>query len=209
MYRLVASIPCLFVLVPAVLSAQPQGFDEMALWSSGSVELRGANVYQRRVYPELDGLVFMGPGPLGPPYSQADFDRLAELGANYANVSHAGIYTEEPPYRLDGTVARSLDEMFEKIARADLFAVISFRTGPGRSEFTFFSEDVGTWFDESYLNDEVWRSQQAQDAWVAMWRAAARRYRSNPVVVGYDLMVEPNANDRWDEIWPLHLARGP
>ena len=83
-----------------------------------------------------------------------------------------------------------------------MFAVISFRTGPGRSEFTFVFDEVGDWFDESYLNDSVWQDPQAQDAWVAMWRYTAQRYRDNPIVVGYDLMVEPNANevllDPWD-----------
>ena len=41
------------------------------------------------------------------------------------------------------------------IAKADMFAVNSFRTGPGRSEFTFSLEEVGDWFDASYLNDQV------------------------------------------------------
>ncbi|MFQ6094186.1 MAG: cellulase family glycosylhydrolase, partial [bacterium] len=69
------------------------------------------------------------------------------------------------------------------------------RTGPGRSEFTFLLEDLDDWFDESYLNDSVWQDQEAQDAWAAMWRSTAERYRNNPIVVGYDLMVEPNANE--------------
>jgi hypothetical protein len=34
-----------------------------------------------------------------------------------------------------------------------------------------------------------------------MWRYAAERYRNNPVVVGYDLMCEPNAAGRLLEIW--------
>ncbi len=200
MLRFVGSSLCLaLVLTPAAAAAQT--LDKMALWSSGSVELRGANVYQRRVYPELDGPEFMGPGPLGPPYTQADFNRLAALGANYVNVSHAGIYSEKPPYRLDAAVAKSLDRTLAKIAGADLFAVISFRTGPGRSEFTFFWEEAGDWFDETYLNDRVWLDAEAQDAWAAMWRAAAERYRGHPAVAGYDLMVEPNSNDRWADTW--------
>jgi hypothetical protein len=47
--------------------------------------------------------------------------------------------------------------------------VISFRTGPGRAEFSVCClEDVGDWYDESYLNDSMWQDQDAQDAWVAM-----------------------------------------
>lgn len=170
------------------------------LWVDGT-HLRGANIYQRRVYPELDGPDFMGSGPVGPPYTQEDFDRLAGLGANYVNISHPGLFTENPPYTLNQEIQDNLDSLFAMIAEADMFAVISFRTGPGRSEFTFFWDEVGTWFDESYLNDSVWEDQEAQDAWVAMWRYTAERYRNNPIVVGYDLMVEPNANDRLLDIW--------
>ncbi|MFQ6093285.1 MAG: hypothetical protein ACE5OR_11540, partial [bacterium] len=107
--------------------------DKWALWNQGT-QLRGANIYQRRVYPELDN-GFLGPGPVGPPYSQEDFDRLAELGANYVNISHPGLFTENPPYTLDEDIQDNLDNLLAMIAQADMFAVISFRTGPGRSEF--------------------------------------------------------------------------
>ena len=153
------------------------------------------------MYPELDGPEFMGPGPVGPPHVQDDFDRLAALGANYVQISHPGLFTESQPYTLDEGIQDNLDNLLDMIAEADMFVVIGFRTGPGRSEFTFMLEDVGDWFDESYLNDDVWRDQAAQDAWVAMWRHTAERYRDNPVVVGYDLMVEPNSNEVWLDIW--------
>jgi hypothetical protein len=34
-----------------------------------------------------------------------------------------------------------------------------------------------------------------------MWQYTAQRYRDNPIVVGYDLMVEPNANEVWLDEW--------
>jgi uncharacterized protein YkwD len=173
--------------------------DKWALWTEGT-RLRGANIYQRRVYHELDD-DSMGTGPVGPPYTQEDFNRLAALGANYVNISHPGLFSETPPYTLDQGIQDNLDSLLDMIAEADMFAVISFRTGPGRSEFTFFYEEAGTWFDDSYLNDSVWEDQAAQDAWVAMWRHTAERYRNNPIVVGYDLMVEPNANGVWLDTW--------
>jgi cysteinyl-tRNA synthetase len=170
------------------------GVDKWALWSN-STQLRGANIYQRRVYTELDGPTIMGSDPVGPPYTQEDFDQLAALGANYVNISHPGLFTETTPFTLDLGIQNHLDGLLDMIAQADMFAVISFRTGPGRSEFTFFWDEVGTWFDESYLNDSMWQDQTAQDAWVDMWRYTAERYRDNPIVVGYDLMVEPNSNE--------------
>jgi hypothetical protein len=180
-------------------STQPP-VDKWSLWANGT-QLRGANIYQRRVYPELDGEDFLGSDALGPPYTQQDLDRLAELGANYINISHPGLFTENPPYTLDGEVQDNLDHLLKMAAQADLFVVISLRTGPGRSEFSILREGAGVWFDPSYINDAVWQEQAAQDGWAAMWRYTAERYRNNPVVVGYDLMVEPNANEVVLEVW--------
>ena len=180
-------------LIPP-LSEATSGIDKWPLWADGT-QLRGANIYQRRVYPELDGPDFMGPGPVGPPYSQEDFDRLAAMGANYVNVSHPGLFAERTPYTLDEDIQANLDNLLAMIAQADMFAVVSFRTGPGRSEFTFFWDEVGDWFDQSYLNDSLWQDQDAQDAWLQMWQHTAQRYRYNSIVVGYDLMVEPNSNE--------------
>ncbi len=171
-----------------------------ALWNHGT-QLRGANIYQRRIYPALDGPTFMGPGPVGPPYTQVDFDHLAALGANYVNISHPGLFRETPPYTLDTAVQSNLDKLLAMAAKADLFAVITFRTGPGRSEFwAFWGEDTASdpqngWFNPAYYNNQVWGDQAAQNAWVAMWRYAASRYKDNPIVVGYDLMCEPNSNE--------------
>lgn len=174
--------------------------DKWSLWSQETT-LRGANIYQRRVYSELDGPTFLGSGSAGPPYTQEDFNRLAAWGANYVNISHPGLFTESPPYILDTQIQNNLDNLLSMIAQADMFAVISFRTGPGRSEFTFFWGDDGDWFDASYYNDQVWKEQAAQDAWGAMWQYTANRYKNNPIVVGYDLMVEPNSNEVWLDLW--------
>ena len=180
--------------------------DKWALWTGGT-HLRGANIFQRRVYPELDGPEFMGPGPVGPPYTQEDFDRLAALGANYVNISHPGLFTETPPYTLDQNIQDHLENLLDMIAKADMFAVITFRTGPGRSAFwTWWGEDnvadpENGWFDPSYYNNSVWTDQAAQNAWADMWRYTAQRYKDHPIVVGYDLMCEPNSNEIWLDIW--------
>ena len=175
-------------------------YDKFALWQ-GETQLRGANTWQRVVVPEVDGRRFLGNGHVGPPYTQEDFDRLAALGANYVNLSGPGIYTETPPYVLDEQVLAYWDRVLAMAEKADLFAVITFRTGPGRSDFTFYDEDIEEWGDPSLVIENVWTDQDAQDAWAEMWRTAAEHFRGNPVVVGYDLMCEPNAAGRLLEIW--------
>jgi len=176
---------------PVALTERPAAADKWWLWTHGT-QLRGANVWQRIVVPDLDGPEFLGSGYVGPPFTQADFDALAALGANVVNLSHPGLYTERPPYVLDEQVQENLDRLIEMAARADLFVVITFRTGPGRSDFTFYRDGAGDWFDPELLVESVWTDAAAQDAWVDMWRTAAERYREQPVVVGYDLMCEPN-----------------
>ncbi|MFN3742539.1 MAG: glycoside hydrolase family 5 protein, partial [Anaerolineales bacterium] len=167
--------------------------DKWSLWTNGT-QLRGANLWQRVRVPDLDGDL-LGDGYIGPPYAQSDFDRLAAAGANYVNLSIPGLFTERPPYVLDEGAQANLDSLLEMAQRAGLFAVISFRTGPGRSDFTFYRDGAGDWFDPALLIETVWREQAAQDAWAEMWRYTAERYRGHPIVVGYDLMVEPNADE--------------
>ena len=147
----------------------------------------------------MDGTEFMGPGPFGPPYIQDDLNRLAALGANYVNISTAGLFTVQPPYTVDAEAVDSLDQLLEIAAAADLFAVITFRTGPGRSEFAIIGDEE--WPPKNYIINTVWSDEPARQAWAGMWRFAAQRYRDNPIVIGYDLMCEPNANallDIWD-----------
>jgi len=155
------AIPTASLLSPP--SSPSPSSDKWSLWTNGT-QLRGANTWQRIVVPELDGPDFLGSGYIGPPYTQADFDALASLGANYVNLSTPGLFTERPPYVLDEKVQSNLDRMIEMAANASLFAVITFRTGPGRSDFTFYRDGAGVWFDPDLLIEWVWTDQEAQDA---------------------------------------------
>lgn len=176
---------------PRTSATEVVNFNKWDLWSNGT-QLRGINIWQATVIPELDGLEFKGEGRVGPPYIQSDFDELAALGANYVNLSHAGIFTERSPHQLDEGVLDNLDRLVEMARQADMFVVISFRTGPGRAEFSFYYD--GDPQLQPYLNDSMWQDAAAQDAWVEMWRQAALHFRGDPVVAGYDLMVEPNSS---------------
>ncbi|MCK9459806.1 MAG: glycoside hydrolase family 5 protein [Proteobacteria bacterium] len=162
------------------------------LWTNGAC-LRGANVYQRRVYPEIDG-TGLGAGAVGPPYGAEDFEGLAATGANVVDVSHPGIFSETAPYDIDEAVLENLYAAVDGAAAAGLFSVISYRTGPGRNEFVFLDEEDPEWVGESLDDETLWQSAEAQDAWAAMWRATAERFRDHRAVVAYDLMVEPNSN---------------
>ena len=163
------------------------------LWRGEKTHLRGANIWQTSDYSKIfsDNKSNIKVGPL---YTQSDFDRMAAMGANYVNISHPGLFTESAPFEIDQDAQANLDDLLDKIAKADMFAVISFRTGPGRSEFTFAREEAGEWFKEEDLDETMWTDPAKQEAWVKMWRYTAERYKENPIVAGYELMVEPNSN---------------
>ena len=172
----------LAVFLPDANAAAPLHVDlrdKWALWN-GPTTLRGANIWQKRVKRDDE----MGTGPVGPPYSQQDFEHLAAWGANYVNISHPGTFTEKPAYRFDPGVFENLTALIDRAQRAGLFVVVAFRTGPGRNETVFGGE-------EERKLDAGWGSQAAQEGWIEMWRDTARRLKDRSVVVGYDLMVEP------------------
>ncbi len=166
-----------------VFAEPPAQADKWSLWTNGT-QLRGANLWQRIVVPELDGPEFLGDAYVGPPVTQADFDALAALGANVVDLSHPGLFTERPPFVVDEQVQANLDRLIDMATQADLFVVITFRTGPGRSDFTFYRDGAGDWFDPDLLIESVWTDDAAQDAWVDMWTYTAERYRDEAVVVG-------------------------
>jgi len=164
------------------------------LWNQKTC-LRGVNLWQKQIEPKYDGDAF-GDGVIGPPYSSQSLKKLAAMGANYVNISFPGLFSERPPYRLIPENVEYLDALLARLEGANLFAVLSFRTGPGRNE---------AGFDESERHralHSVWKNRKEQQAWVEMWKYTAQRYRGHPILVGFDLMVEPNSNDvllkEWD-----------
>ncbi|WP_439633884.1 glycoside hydrolase family 5 protein [Glycocaulis sp.] len=187
-------------------SYDPSPSGRMALWDNGTgPHLRGAVFAQRRVYPELDGTTFLGPGPLGAPVSQAALDSLAEAGANLAVWSGAGMFAETGNFGVDPAIEDHIGRWLDMCQRAGLYTVIGFRTGPGRSAFAFHPDD--DWYPRRLLNNSLWHDEEAQAAWVAMCLHAARRFGSHPALAGILAMVEPNGSDLGHpSVWPAIAA---
>ncbi len=169
-------------------SAQPCGSasDKIALWRAG--DLRGANLWQGR----WGGSSNPHPGhPIGNIVGQTDLNDLRFLGANYVQLSVAGLYTEQPPYVIDGDVQQVIDNVVDYASRAGLYVAIAFRSGPGRNEQAISRSTDATTYGP--INEVFWTDNTAQQAWLRMLRDAAVRYGANPAVIGIDPLVEPNA----------------
>lgn len=185
------------------LLAQPTA-GKQTLWepdAKGRPKLRGANIWQKAVFkdpPRASQLSEMETN-----YSGANIKKLsATWKANYVNISHPGILhpaerDAKQEYAFVPEIAANLDRLVALAAENGLFVVISFRTGPGRTEETFLGEsecptirqylfDVNP--NTGALED---RAKKAHAGWIKMWRLTAERYKDKPNVVGYDLMVEP------------------
>jgi hypothetical protein len=163
--------------------------DKISPWRSG--DLRGANNWQGRwsgsSNPYRDRTI-------GNPISQADLDDLRRLGANYLQLSVAGLYAEQPPYGLDVEAQVVIDNIVDLASKAHLYVAIAFRSGPGRNEQAVVrSTDIATY---GPIVESFWTDSNAQEAWLDMLHYAAVRYGSSPAVIGIEPIVEPNSYAR-------------
>ncbi|CAK9019698.1 4-beta-D-xylan xylohydrolase) (Xylan 1, partial [Durusdinium trenchii] len=177
------------------------GIERLPLGQIGTLPRRAlrkadklAAFYAWRVYPDIDGDTFLGPGPVGAPISNASLDALAEAGANLLVWSGPGIFTESAPFRPDPAIVEHVGDLVERCQARGLYCVIGFRTGPGRSEFTFHRDNPGDWFPASMIDERVWSNGEMQSAWVEMWRYTARVFAGQRAIAGFVPMIEPNAS---------------
>ena len=174
------------------------------LWTNGTL-LRGINIWQKALYPR-DKLNREGKLEVSfeTSYDPEDFAKMRSWGANYVNISHPGIYSEKPietgrgkpkTYIPVDDVITNLKRLVTMSRDAQLFVVVSFRTGPGRNEAVFDEKEKGP-ITTSWKTDDrgalTEKACEAQNAWVEMWRRAAHELKDFPNVVAYDLMVEPH-----------------
>jgi hypothetical protein len=183
--------------------------DKLALWDNATgPHLRGAVIPQRRVYPEIDGGVFLGPGPVGAPIRDDSLQQLARAGANLVVLSCPGVFRESAPFRPDAAIVDWLGDQIDRCTAHGLYTVIAFRTGPGRSEFTFHRDNPGDWFPASMIDERVWRNAEMQGAWAEMCRYAAHLFAGHRGVAGLVPIVEPNASHIVPDFdWPGFALR--
>ncbi len=177
---------CFVVFLGNGICATPPTQSKWKLWT-GKTTLRGVNIWQKRV--ALEDHDTFGTAKLGPPYSSQSFLQLRRLGANFVDISHPGIFSQTPPYQLVPENLANLETLVSQIKACGCYVVISYRTGPGRDELGF---DISK---RSHSVNSVWTQEAAQKGWEQMWRFTASHFKSEPAVVGYDLMVEPNSDD--------------
>ncbi|MFP4518038.1 MAG: glycoside hydrolase family 5 protein [Oceanicaulis sp.] len=177
------------------------------LWrNAGGPHLRGAVFVQRRVYRDLDGPDFLGPGPFGQPVTPEALDSLTDAGANLASWSGPGLFTETAPFALDPAVEDHVGAWLDACRARGLYTTLCLRTGPGRSAFAFHPGE--TWYPDHLYDDSIWRSAEKQQAWAEMVAETLRRFGSHPALAGVKVFDEPNGADMGaDGVWPAFAQR--
>ncbi len=184
---------------PLLAGFAPEGLrlgapDRRALWDTASgPHLRGAVFSQRRVYEDVDGPSFLGPGPVGAPISRGALDSLAEAGANLAVWSGPGPLGEGGDHAPDAAIEDHIAGWLDRCRAAGLYTVLAFRSGPGRSDFAFHPD--GDWYPRALYDVSVWEAADKQAAWAEMTARALRLYGGHPACAGVLSMVEPNGAD--------------
>jgi len=180
-------------------AAQPQaGAQKPAahpLWPmDGPPVLRGAVIAQRRRRTEVDGDTFGGGAAALPAYGAAEFDALAEAGANLVVMSFPELWTVGRQHRLDPVMAAQLQAQLKLAREAGLYVVVGLRSGPGRSDFVFHRDAAGSWFPARLIVDSIWTNLDEQAAWAEMCADAAKMLAGQPEIAGLNIMVEPDPN---------------
>jgi len=121
--------------------------------------------------------------------TQEEFDELKAIGANLAIIQSGGTFDETPPYSPNVWYSEPgdtifwqdvLDSMVTFAQNAEIYYVISIRTGPGR--FDVAESDSST----------IWKNVYEQELYGKMLKDIAKRYLPDSLFIGFDLTVEPN-----------------
>ncbi|MGB9664686.1 MAG: glycoside hydrolase family 5 protein [Ignavibacteria bacterium] len=153
------------------------------LWKIDSY-LRGANAHPYKHF---------SPFSMRDPITEKDLFELKKLGANLVVANYPGIFTYFPPYQIDSLSLMNLDKIVQLSERLKLFLVISIRSGPGRSLFTFF---------DKYREDEIlFHDSTAQEKYIEMCKFIVDRYKDKKYLIGINFLLEPHGDD------PVYLDR--
>ena len=118
--------------------------------------------------------------------TEADIQAIARLGFNSVRLPFNAKLLEDPAkpysYRPEGWAL--LDQALAWCEAHAIYVILDLHAAPG-------GQSRLTPSDPSEPEQMLWRSPEAQDRTVELWKAIAERYRDRAIVAGYDLLNEP------------------
>lgn len=109
--------------------------------------------------------------------TRADIEFIASCGFNSVRIPlHYKFFLNDDGFR-------HLDPVIGWCREAKLWVVLDMHCAPGGQ--------TGTNIDDSSGYPWLYESASSQELLIDVWRRIARRYRDEPIVIGYDLLNEP------------------
>lgn len=120
-------------------------------------------------------------GYVPPPIS---FRQMRNLGANVVVIYVQQTWTLEPPYEPIPDEIALLEEALDNIGDT-LPVVVGIRNGPGRNEMMPDHDD------ETLLEDNLYNSEEARDAYIEMLSDTVSRFQDYDSIIAWEPMIEP------------------
>lgn len=130
--------------------------------------------------------------------TQNDIQYLKKIGCNHIRLPfHYKLFTDDLYMGKRNAGFEYFDRIIEWCKAEELYVLLDMHCAPGGQ--------TGDNIDDSYGYPYLLRSQSSQDEMSSIWLEIARRYKDEPIILGYDLVNEPIAhyfNDELEELNP-------
>ncbi len=113
-------------------------------------------------------------------HSELDYSRIKDLGMNAVRFYLNDLTFEDPrrpgQWKLSGWAW--LDDNVAWAKKYGVYLILNLHVPPGG-------------YQSLGKGAQLWENPDAQSEFIALWKAIAERYRSEPTIAGYDLLNEP------------------
>lgn len=136
--------------------------------------------------------------------TEADIRLIASTGANTIRLPfHYKLFTTDQYLGSNSPEEgfRFMDSVITWCGREGLYVILDMHDCP--------AGQTGDNIDDSTGWPWLFRSSKAQEQFIAIWTRIARRYKNEPVVLGYELMNEPIAHYFQDSLPALNAELEP
>lgn len=122
--------------------------------------------------------------PLLTHHNEDDFKRVKEMGFNTVRfyINYQLFESDKNPLKYKETGFRWLNQNIEWAKKNDIRLIFCMAVAPGHPGQSFAPEESFT----------LWNSAKEQRRLIALWREIATRYKKEPSVLGYSLLLYPN-----------------
>ena len=126
-------------------------------------------------------------------WQEQDFDNVAELNFNVLRlpISYLNLLDEEGKLREDTLAV--YDWFVQECAKREIYVILDLHAAPGSQNGRDHSGDSS----ESVLFTDA----GAQELTISLWVQLAGYYKGNPTIAGYDLLNEPEGNEKERAPW--------